>query len=59
MCGDLNESLGCVCVCHGWYYSGTGRNGNSIVNGCDENTTWNIGTCWMTNMQYSACGERC
>jgi hypothetical protein len=27
MCGDLNE-LVCVCLCHGWYYTWIGVDGN-------------------------------
>jgi hypothetical protein len=34
MCGDLNELVWCVCLCHGWYYSGDGRNGNGIFEVC-------------------------
>ena len=45
MCGDLNELAGvCVCLCHGWYYSGDGRNGNRVDGGVAQiqHGTWNL-----------------
>jgi hypothetical protein len=54
--------FGSVCLCHGWYYSGDGRNGNReewVVAQIQHGTFGEVLDDRLVIMQYNACGERC
>ena len=52
MCRDLNELAG-VCLCHGWYYSGDGRNGNRVLL---KYNMEQFDGCWMTGLWRKVLG---